>query len=50
MNKKELLEIERKLEEEDEYDCLTWGSKGTIRKLLKYIKYLKSCQQKQESK
>ena len=42
MNDKRLKEIEENLKKEDEYDLMSWGSKDTIKELLKHIKYLKN--------
>ena len=41
MEKEELEKIEKDSYKQDEYDCMAWGSKLTIRELLKHIKEMK---------
>jgi len=49
MKESDLISIELNLQQEDEYDSLCWGSKDTIRNLLKYVKSLKRKIRKLES-
>jgi len=40
LTKTKISDIETTLNQEDEYDELTWGGKSTIKSLLSHIKYL----------